>query len=385
MSGSRIAGVEACLADKYLWARVHTQDGRVGVGEAGAWGHIEATAAAVTKFSTYLVGEDSRRIEWHWEVLQRFGGFSGCVEMAAISAIDVALWDLQGQRLGEPVYALLGGAYRSDVRTYGQVRGDTPDSVVASCRALCDAGFDAVGHLNPFLDRAPSHHRQVSWSQRMKLALDLLHRVRAELGDDCDVCVEIHRGLTPAQAIPLLSEMATLRPFFVEDPIRPDVMAAMAEVQHAVAVPIATGERFWALDQFLALLKAGGARYVRPSLGLCGGFTGARRIAALARAFDIQIVPHNTYSPVATMAAVHFALATSNVPLMEFPTQAYTDQQTVAGVTHIGAELTTTVPVPLNGRLSIDGKPGLGVALIERVSDLHPYRPVVLSDDGLIE
>lgn len=80
---------------------------------------------------------------------------------------------------------------------------------------------------------------QVPWSRRMKQALDLLHQVRDELGDDCDVCLEIHRGLTPAQAIPLLSEMASLRPFFVEDPIRPDAIAAMAGVQNAVAVPIA--------------------------------------------------------------------------------------------------------------------------------------------------
>lgn len=385
MNGNRIALVEACLADKYLWVLIQTNDGRVGVGEAGAWGHIEATAAAINKFGSYLVGEDSRRIEWHWEVMQRFGGFSGCIEMAAISAIDVALWDLQGQRLREPVFALLGGVYRQDVRTYGQVRGDSPDDLIASCRALRDAGFDAVGHLNPFLDRAPSHYGQVPWSRRMKQALDLLHQVRDELGDDCDVCLEIHRGLTPAQAIPLLSEMASLRPFFVEDPIRPDAIAAMAGVQNAVAVPIATGERFWALDQFLALLKAGGACYIRPSLSLCGGFTGARRIAALARAFDVQIVPHNTYSAVATMTAAHFSIATSNVPLMEFPTQAYTDPQSQAGVTHIGIGLTTMSPMPVRGRLSIDGRPGLGVALVDCVSDLYPYRPVTLSADGLIE
>ena len=138
---SSICRVTPILADKYLFVEVETQDGRVGLGEAGAWAYIESTATTLQKYGAYLLGKDAELIEYHWEVMRRFGSFSGSISMAALSAIDIALWDLKGQRLDEPIHALLGGPYRSRVRVYGHAKGRTPAQLDESCAALTDERF----------------------------------------------------------------------------------------------------------------------------------------------------------------------------------------------------------------------------------------------------
>jgi galactonate dehydratase len=369
-----IARVTPIRADKYLFVEIETRDGRVGTGEAAAWAYIEPTAAAIEKFGTYLAGQDAERIEHHWAVMRRFGSYSGAVAMAALSAIDMALWDLKGQRLGEPIHALFGGPYRSRIRVYGQAKGRTRDALVASCTALKQAGFTAIGHINPFLDEDAGVPFDRPYAARMAEGVETLAAVRAAIGDDTDMAVEIHRRLRPAEAIAFGNRISHLAPLFYEDPVRPGSVAAMAAVQAQLDIPVATGERLYSAEQFLELLQAGAARYIRPCLGLCGGFTGARRIAAIAAAFDVDLVPHNTYSPVATMASIHFAAATPNLLILEYPTARFTDD--VAGTGLMAAELTTAIPVFAAGSVAVGDAPGLGTRLVAGVAALHPYRPI---------
>lgn len=371
---SLIRRVTPVMADKYLFVEVETQDGRVGVGEASAWSQIEATAACLAKYADYLTGLDAETIERHWDVLRSFGGYVGPVTMAALSAIDVALWDLKGQRLGEPVHALLGGPYRERVLVYGQALGRTQAQLVAHCAALKAAGFKAVGHVCPFLDDGGARAAEPVTVARLRQGLAVLEAVRDVLGPDTDLAVEIHRRLRAADAILFGRMIEHLTPLFYEDPVRPDSSDAMARVQHGVAIPVATGERFFALEQFHRVLETGGARFLRPCLGLCGGFTGGRRVAALAAAFDVELIPHNTYSPVATAASIHFAMATPNVRIVEFPTTRYTDD--VASTALVARELTTTAPAFADGYASIADLPGLGTAPIDAITRRFPYRPI---------
>ena len=373
-NGTIIARVTPVPADKYLFVQIETRDGRIGTGEAGAWSHIEGTRSVLEKFGAYLVGTQAGVIERHWQVMRRFGSYSGAVIMAAVSAIDMALWDLKGQRLGEPIHALLGGPCRTKVRVYGHARGKDRAELVERCVMLTKAGFSAVGHVNPFLDEDPSTPIGGSHASRLRGAVATLEAVRAGIGEDIDLCIEIHRRLRPGEAIALGQSIAHLNPLFYEDPIRPGSVPAMARVQGQLGIPVATGERLYSLEQFHALLESGGARYIRPCLSLCGGFTGARKIAALAEAFDVDVIPHNTYSPIATAASVHFAAAIPNLLILEYPTARFTDD--VASTELVAREMTTTSPIQAGGHVPVSDVPGLGTRLIEDVATVFPYRPI---------
>src|SRR5919109_3107198 len=150
----RITQVETLPIDRYLFVKIHTDAGLTGLGEAGTWGFLEAAEQVVKKFATYLVGQDPLRIEHHWQYMYRSTHFRGAAIMGALSAIDIALWDVAGKHFGVPVYALLGGKTRHKARAYYHVLGETIESLVEGCRAAKARGFTAVGHLSPFGDEA---------------------------------------------------------------------------------------------------------------------------------------------------------------------------------------------------------------------------------------
>nr|WP_246704227.1 mandelate racemase/muconate lactonizing enzyme family protein [Rhizobium sp. P38BS-XIX] len=371
---STIARVTPVTADKYLFVEIETADGRIGVGESGAWAHIEATRTVIEKFAEYLVGRDAEEIEKHWQILCRFGSYAGSLVMGALSAVDVALWDLKGQRLAEPIYALLGGPYRQKMRVYGHARGATRKQLVERSTLLKAAGFNAVGHVNPFLDEDVDKPVSGTFASRLRFAVETLEEVRSAIGPDTDLCIEIHRRLRPAEAIALGDSISHIMPLFYEDPIRPDSASAMCMVQNQLKIPIATGERLFTLQQFHQLLESGGARYLRPCLSLCGGFTGARKVAALAEVYDVDLIPHNTYSPIATVASMHLAASIPNLLILEYPTARYTDDIASTGL--VAQELAVRSPVQEGGYVTVEDRPGLGTSLVKGVAEAFPYRPI---------
>src|ERR1700761_8055974 len=141
--------VTPMFIDRFLYVKGGRDKGIYGLGESGAWGHLEASAEAIRKFGEYLVGKDPRRIEHHWNVMHRFQNFTGAAISGAISAIDVALWDIKGKELGVPVYQILGGSMRDKVRLYAHCKGRTVEGLVARATALAADGFTAVGYMNP--------------------------------------------------------------------------------------------------------------------------------------------------------------------------------------------------------------------------------------------
>ena len=148
----KITAVNALPIDRYLFVQIETDAGITGLGESGTWGHLEASQAALEKFAAYLVGEDPARIEHHWNVMYRTAHFRGSAIMGALSAIDIALWDIKGKEHGVPVYDLLGGKCRDKARVYYHVYGRTIAEQVRGCVEAREKGFTAVGHLNPLLD-----------------------------------------------------------------------------------------------------------------------------------------------------------------------------------------------------------------------------------------
>lgn len=375
----RVTSVDKLFVDRYLFVRVNTDEGISGLGESGAWAYLEASAAAIDRFAEYLVGKDPLTIEHHWQYMYRWTHFRGAAIMGAISAIDIALWDIAGKAHGVPVHRLFGGPVRHKARVYRHVSGATTAELVAGCREAAATGFTAVGHLTPFLDEPRSEPFFATHAQKLGEAIDRVGQYREAVGNDVDLCIELHRRLTPAEAVVFGSGVEQYLPMFIEDPIRPDNFDAMENVARQVRVPIATGERLHTADEFAMLLRRDAVQYVRPDVCLVGGLSNARKIAAVAEAFNSSVVPHNPLSPVSTAACLQLAASIPNFALLEYP---------LGGPMGVHEELVQTAPQFEAGFLLVPDGPGIGVELVDDVARLHPPRPrklvTRLSVDGSV-
>ena len=373
----KITRVTPRFLDRYLYVEVETDEGLTGTGECGAWGQLEAAAAAVAKFETYLEGKDPALIESHWNVMHRFGHFRGTAICAAISGIDIALWDIKGQALGVPIHALLGGPVRDSARVYAHVKAKTKDEMIAAALIRKAQGYTAIGHLNPFLDEDRDAPYYKSHARKMEDAVGVMSDLRDALGPDIDLCVEIHRRLTPAEAVVFGQAIEPFRPMFYEDPIAPTSAEAMGRVKDAVPVPIATGERFYSLYQFQAHIHRRALDYARVSVCLCGGITGARKIAALAEAYDVNVIPHNPLSPISLLACLHLDAAIPNFAIQEYPAVTGRTEMESHPDTLRGARLVNWQPDVRDGFVTIPAGPGLGGSLSEGAYEISKTKRFV--------
>ena len=362
----KITAVEAIPVDRYLFVRVQTDEGLTGVGESGAWGYLEASEAAIVKFGRYLVGQDPLRIEHHWQYMYRFSHFRGAAIMGAISALDIALWDIAGKYFGVPAYQLLGGKTRDKARVYYHVFGDTRDKLVQGVKDAKAKGFTAVGHLTPFLDEGRDVPYFKTHAAKIRDGIDTVGAYREAVGNEVDLCIEIHRRLTPAEAIALARGIEQYHPFFYEDPILPENFDAMELVANHIAIPIATGERLHTIHEFEMLLKRGAVQYVRPDVCMAGGLTHTKKIAALAEAHYVGVVPHNPLSPVSTAACLQLAACIPNFALQEYPTGEHEPPKSEIVKTTIQVE---------DGFLIIPDTPGIGIELADDAQEKYPPVP----------
>ncbi len=361
----KITRVEAIPVDRYLFAKVHTDEGIVGVGESGSWGYLEASEAAIVKFGRYLVGQDPLRMEHHWQYMYRFSHFRGAAIMGAISALDIAMWDIAGKHFGVPVHQLMGGRTRDKARVYYHVFGDTKETLLQGVKDAKAQGFTAVGHLTPFLDEERDVPYFKTHVDKIRDAIETVGAYRDAVGNDVDLCIEIHRRLTPTEAISLARGIEEFHPFFYEDPILPENFDAMALVASHISIPIATGERLHTIHEFEMLLRRGAVQYVRPDVCMVGGLTHAKKIAAVAEAHYVGVVPHNPLSPVSTAACLQLAACIPNFALQEYPTGEHEPPK---------SEIVKSALRVENGFLIVPDAPGIGVELADDAQERHPPR-----------
>jgi galactonate dehydratase len=361
----KVTAVRPVLVDRYLFVEVDTDEGIKGTGESGTWAFQRAAAEMVRYFGEYLIGRDPLQIEHHWQYLYRAFHFRGSVIMGALSAIDIALWDIAGQYHGVPVHNLLGGPTRTKARVYEHVFGASREELVRGCAEAKAAGFDAVGHLTPFVDSPRSEPFETTFVGQLAWAVESVGQYRQAVGSSVDLCIEIHRQLSAAQAIALGRELEQYRPMFYEDPVPPDNFDEMALVADKVAIPIATGERLTTVQEFEMLLRRGAVQYVRPDVCMCGGITGARKVAALAEAHHVGVVPHNPLSPVSTVACLHLAAAIANFAIQEYPLGEDEAPK---------IEIVSPVPKREGAYLLVPDAPGLGIALVYDAAQKHPFQ-----------
>jgi len=361
----KITKVESLPVDRFLFVRIHTDEGVVGYGESGAWGFLEPSASAIDKFGRYLIGQNPLTIEHHWQYMYRFSHFRGAAIMGALSAIDIALWDIMGKYFGVPVHQLLGGKTRERARVYYHVFGSTKEELVHGVRKAKEEGFTAVGHLTPFLDEDREVPYFKTHASKIRDAIDTVGMYRDAVGDSVDLCIEIHRRLTPAEAVVLARGIEDFHPYFYEDPILPENFDAMGLVANNISVPIATGERLHSIHEFQMLLSRGAVQYVRPDVCLAGGITHTKKIAAIAEANYVEVVPHNPLGPVSTAACLQIAAAIPNFAIQEYP----------LGELEPPKSEIVNKPLELEeGFLVIPDAPGIGIEIVEGAEEMFPAR-----------
>ena len=361
----KITDLKLRFAKHYLFVQVYTDAGIVGLGEAGNWGYLQATAAAIEKFKDYLIGKDPFRIEDFNQNFLRSVYFRGSVIMSAISAIDIALWDIKGKALGVPVYELLGGKTREKVRVYASVmtKENSLEALSNGYRKLQDMGFTAAKIFVNGPIKSTNDGKDEFFSGRIEDELEKVRVCREAVGKHFDFILEAHRGMNVPEAVAFGTEVAQYRPMVLEDPMTPDNIDSMAEIAAKIPVPIATGERFTNLREFEMLMQRRAAQYIRPDVCAVGGITTSKKICAAAEANDVLVIPHNPLGPVSTAACLQICASIPNLGIQELP-----------GFCLNGAE-DKMVKQPLrfqDGCLMIPEAPGIGVELSDDAEELYP-------------
>jgi galactonate dehydratase len=357
-----------------IFIEVVTDEGITGVGEAYSVGPDETVGITVKDFESWLVGKDPRNIEGLWQEMYNFSRFpNGLAFMGAVSGIDIALWDIKGKSAGLPVWALLGGKCREKIRTYGHVKGSSTGEMAESAAEIVRKyGYSAIKCFpSMWMREIPD------WSTVLRHADERMRAIRDAAGTGVDVAADAHAAVDyPYQSIQLAEVLAPYHPLFLEEPVRPENMTALAGVRHKTTVPIATGEMLYTKWAFQELLSRGAADIIQPDICIAGGFTEMKKIAAVAETFYTPLAPHNPMGPVATAANVHLAAVIPNLLILE-----YIPDDTAERLDVIDA------PVPFReGWLEIPDKPGLGIELNRDGLAKHPpapwHRPFRYHTDG---
>ena len=349
----------------FTFVVVDTDEGIYGVGEAGITGHELATAGAVERFKAVLVGQDPMRIEHIWQQMYRGGFFPGTgVVSAAISAIDIALWDIKGKALNVPVYELLGGLVRDRVICYPHNVGHAMDipSLVESCLQTTAEGWKFVRWGLP--------HDGTSFEPRsaIKAAIQQFEAVRDAIGDDIEIAFDVHTRLDLPDALLLCQLSEQFRPFFMEDPLRSEDPNVYRALRSRTRVPLAAGEQYGSKWEFRQIIEEDLVDYARIDPCIVGGITESRKVAGWCETHYIKIALHNPLSPVASAACLHLNLTTSNFAVQEQPKRT-------------GTILTDVVPVQSDwedGYLLPSTRPGLGIEFDREAARAYPFQQRIL-------
>jgi galactonate dehydratase len=380
---TKITKVEALQANRYTYVKVHTDAGVHGVGEmhpaSSTSGGPVAAVTAVESFAEYLRGKDPTEIERHWQHMFHRNIFRGGADsMAAIGAIDIALWDIAGKLAGLPVYKLLGGPTRERVWLYPHMGGKTPELMAEAAQQKVAEGYTSV-RCYPLGDFGSSEVFNQGPEGIARTAERFIAAIRKAVGPEIEILIDVVCRLTPQEALAMGRALQPYHLYFFEDPIPPDNIDAMADLARAMPMPLAFGERLSTIHQFNDVLNKKAAMFLRPDLSLAGGITNCKKIATLAEPHYVGVVPHNPLSCVLTAACAQVCASAHNIPIQEYPPGEWEKPKR------------DLVKEPLKvekGYLIIPDKPGIGVELNEEAFKHYPpsrgTRPAIVNRDGSV-
>jgi galactonate dehydratase len=346
-----------------LFVTIDTDAGISGVGESGLSGRELAIIGAIEHFKPLLIGQDARRIEHIWQTLFRGGFFpANRVLASAISAIDIALWDILGKSLNVPIYQLLGGLVRDKVPCYphNQTRGDSDDvgPLVENCQQAVAEGWKFVRW------GLPQQGDVLEPVHAIRVALKQMEAVRAAVGEDIGLCFDVHTRLDLPDAVRLCRASEQFQPFFMEDALRSENPHQYHRLRQQTAVPLAAGEQWAGKWEFREAIEDDLIDYCRVDLCIVGGITEARKIAGWCETHHIKLATHNPLGPVSSAACLQLNLASSNVGVQEQPRRP-------------GTYSTDVVPVQVpwqDGYLLPPDRPGLGIEFDREAARRSPFQ-----------
>ncbi len=339
----------------WIFVEVQTDEGISGLGDATNWPMGEVVDAAVQRVAQEIIGEDPANIEYLWQKMYRltnYIGIAGAV-VTAISGIDIALWDLLGKRLNTPVYQLLGGRCRDEVPIYANYwnhdLAPTPEAYAQRAAEIVALGYKGLKFM-PFLDLGwiGPLDRTIRPGQ-LAQAVRLVAAVRDAVGPEIEIYIEAGGKLSPYSFTPFAEALAPYRISYIEEPLPPENVEALAELAHKSPIPIAAGERMYTHYGVRRFLELNAVAMLQPDIVRTGGLTAAKKIAAMADAYYVPVSPHNPNSPISTLASVHFALSTPNFHSLEY----------LVYDSPLRESLVTPVLQPAHGALPIPSGSGL--------------------------
>jgi galactonate dehydratase len=348
-----------------IFVKMHTDAGIIGIGEGTVEGRISTVMAAIKELEPYLVGKDPRQPAHHWQAIYRHAFYRGDIVLtSALSAVDIAMWDIKGKALGTPVYDLLGGPSRDRIRVYGQA-----ESVEEAKKVLAEGYTSLKTSVSRSRGRLSRYSENPDFIQGF---VEKVEAIRNLVGPKVDLGIEMHADHQPQVAMVIIKAMEKLQPWWFEEPIQHQNLPLMAEMAKKTHIPFATGERMVSKYQFRELLQAGAASILQPDITHCGGITELKAIATLGDAYYAAMMPHAREGIVGAVASMHVCAAIPNFLAHELPSlQAAVGrpdvQRSYLGKSYIKKPLTMTEGhVVLAG--NFDG-PGLGIELDNNLID----------------
>lgn len=355
-----------CFRTNWVFVKVYTDEGIDGVGEATLEYKEKALIGAVEHIKEYLVGQNPLDIEKHWHAIYRDAYWrGGPVLMSALSAVEMALWDILGKSLGVPVYQLLGGKVNDKVRIYvnGWFAGaKEPEEFAEKAKIAVQKGITAM-KWDPF----GKNYLNISGAELDK-ALRNIAAVREAVGNSVDLLIEGHGRFNIPTGIKIAKELEQFKPMFFEEPVPPDNLDALKAVRDKSPVAISAGERLYTRWDYRALFDKMAADYIQPDISHAGGIMELKKIAAEAESRYIPFAPHNPSGPVANAATLQLAATCPNFEILEI---MYSDVEWRSDVTNEALEYS-------DGYITIPDKPGLGIEINEEECLKHPYQPHTL-------
>lgn len=374
----KIIDVKVWLVEgvKYNWTflKIYTDEGLTGVGEVTNWPGSQIVEAAAKELGNRIIGLDPMKIDFIWTKLYRDLNWVGPfgASMCAISGIDMALLDLKSKALGVPMYDLLGGAFRTDIKLYANywfTQGEqNTNDYVSQAKEVKAAGFtglkfDPFAHTNYFYGEDLDTNLSLSKSDQNK-AFEMSKAVREAVGKDMDIMIETHAMLNFNIAVSMANRMAALDITWYEEPAGPENTNTLKAFRDRIDsnVSICVGERHYTRYGIRPILEKHICDYIMPDITRCGGPSEMKRMASMAEVYNVLIAPHNPNGPLSTLASGHVCATIPNFFRQEFIFKDVPWRDSI--ISH---------PLDIeNGYLKLSNRPGLGVDLIEEEMEKHP-------------
>lgn len=361
---------------KYNWTllKIETDTGIHGWGEATNWPGSPLVESACQHVGEFIVGQDARRIDYLWTKIYRDMNWLGQAGplLSAISAVDIALWDIKGKALGTPVHDLLGGAYRGKIQLYANYwfisGGHTPEEYARQARETVELGFTALkfdpfAHVSYWYGDDLSDNNGLTEKQK-QLALEVVDAVAKAAGPEVAIAIETHAFLNGPTAVEMAQRLSKLgfNCMWYEEPALPEFPDAIADIRRKIPLPVCVGERLHSRFMLKTVLEKQAADIVMPDITRCGGISEMRKMANLAETYNVPIAPHNPNGPISTIASAHTMATVPNFFRQEFM---------LKDVPWRDECLSHPLPIE-NGFFVLPDRPGLGFDVDESVLEAHP-------------